>query len=154
MHKKIRNSIFKGVSWSILPLVAGLFVIVEALNKTGIIQQLSAILQTSLTNSLTGTVWLSGLVTAYGCNVMNNLPAGLIVSDAIQLHHFPEIIKRAILIGIDLGPNLSITGSLATILWMVALRREGISINGWTFLKLGAIIMSAALICTLASLWL
>ena len=31
----------------------------------------------------------------------------------------------AMLIGVDLGPNLSITGSLATILWLVAMRREG-----------------------------
>jgi arsenical pump membrane protein len=146
--------IIKGVSWSILPLVAGLFIIVEALNKTGIITMLSDILQHSLTNSVTATTWLSGLITAYGCNLLNNLPAGLIVGNTIQPHHIPEIVKRAILIGIDLGPNLSVTGSLATILWLVALRREGISISGWTFLKLGAIITSAALIFTLASLWL
>ncbi len=146
--------IIKGVSWSILPLVGGLFIIVEALNKTGLITMLSGILQQSLINSVTATTWLSGLITAYGCNLLNNLPAGLIVSNAIQPHHIPEIVKRAILIGIDLGPNLSVTGSLATILWLVALRREGISISGWAFLKLGAIIMSAALIFTLASLWL
>ncbi|MDE3182222.1 MAG: arsenic transporter [Bacteroidota bacterium] len=146
--------IIKGVSWSILPLVAGLFIIVEALNKTGLITMLSGILQQSLINSVTATTWLSGLITAYGCNLLNNLPAGLIVSNAIQPHHIPEIVKRAILIGIDLGPNLSVTGSLATILWLVALRREGISISGWAFLKLGAIIMSVALVFTLVSLWL
>lgn len=147
-------TIIKGVSWSIIPLVAGLFVIVEALNKTGIITSLSRILQQSLSNSVPATTWLSGLITAYGCNLLNNLPAGLIIGNAVQAHHIPEIVKRAILIGIDLGPNLSVTGSLATILWLVALRREGISISGWAFLKSGAIIMSVALIFTLASLWL
>ncbi|HSN09289.1 MAG TPA: ArsB/NhaD family transporter, partial [Hanamia sp.] len=146
--------IIKGVSWSILPLVAGLFIIVEALKKTGIINLLSVILQQRLANSVTTATWLSGLITAYGCNLVNNLPAGLIVGNAIQPHHIPEILKRAILIGIDLGPNLSVTGSLATILWLVALRREGISISGWAFLKSGAIIMSVALVFTLASLWL
>lgn len=146
--------IIKGISWSILPLVSGLFVIVEALNTTGVIGQLSAILQKSTTASINATVWYSGIITGYGCNMLNNLPAGLIVSNVINPNHFPEIVKRAILIGIDLGPNLSVTGSLATILWLVVLRREGIAVSGWTFLKLGAIIMSGALLLTLASLFI
>lgn len=49
------------------------------------------------------------------------------------------------LIGVDLGPNLSVTGSLATLLWLVALRREGVEISGWRFLKAGAIVMPPAL---------
>ena len=50
------------------------------------------------------------------------------------------------LIGVDLGPNLSVTGSLATILWLIALRREGLHVSGWTFLKVGALAMPIALI--------
>ena len=46
--------------------------------------------------------------------------------------------RGAVLIGVDLGPNLSVTGSLATILWLVALRREGSHVGAWHFLKLGA----------------
>ena len=147
-------SIVKSISWQVLPLVAGLFVIVEALNKTGIIKFFSGILHQNLSNSVVATAWGSGIATAFGCNLLNNLPAGLIVSNVIQPAHFPEIVKRAILIGIDLGPNLSVTGSLATILWLVALRREGYEINGWSFLKSGIIIMSVTLVFTLASLWL
>jgi arsenical pump membrane protein len=64
------------------------------------------------------------------------------------------MVKSSILIGVDLGPNLSITGSLATILWLVALRREGQSVSAWTFLKLGSLIMTIALLFTLAALWL
>ncbi len=146
--------IVKNVSWQVLPLVAGLFVIVEALNKTGIIKTLSGILHQNLSNSVAATTWVSGIATAFGCNLLNNLPAGLIVSDIIQPGHVPEIIKRAVLIGIDLGPNLSVTGSLATILWLVALRREGYEINRWSFLKLGIIIMTITLVFTLSSLWL
>lgn len=146
--------IIKSVTWSIIPLVAGLFVIVEALNNTGIITEISLILHKTLAASVTTTAWLSGLISGYGCNLLNNLPAGLIVGNALHATDIPDIVKRAALIGIDLGPNLSITGSLATILWMVTLRREEIPVSGWTFLKLGAIVMSGALIATLASLWL
>ena len=51
----------------------------------------------------------------------------------------------------DLGPNLSVTGSLATILWLVAIRREGEDVSAWRFLKLGAIVMPPALLLALAA---
>lgn len=146
--------VIKGVSWAVLPLVAGLFVIVEALNHTGLTQQLTAKLQGGISGSVTETAWLSGGLVAIVCNLMNNLPAGLIAGNVIQAGHVPGVVKSAILIGVDLGPNLSITGSLATILWLVALRREGQNISAWTFLKLGSIIMTAALIAALAALWI
>lgn len=47
----------------------------------------------------------------------------------------------AILIGVDLGPNLSMTSSLATILRLLALRREEIEISAWRFLWLGPLVM-------------
>jgi len=146
--------IIKGVSWAVLPLVAGLFVIVEALNKTGMIENLTALLNNSISRSVNGAVWLSGSIVAVACNLMNNLPAGLIAGNVLQNGHNPEIIKSAVLIGVDLGPNLSITGSLATILWLVALRRESQEVSTWTFLKLGSLIMTTALIAALASLWI
>lgn len=154
MAKKNPLIVIKGVSWSVLPLIAGLFIIVEALNKTGLIQNISTILQQSVARSASGTVWGSAIITAFSCNLMNNLPAGLITGNAVQTGHIPEMVKSAILIGIDLGPNLSITGSLATILWLVALRREGITVNAWTFLKLGFIVMTVALLFTIGALYI
>lgn len=53
------------------------------------------------------------------------------------------------LIGVDLGPNLSVTGSLATILWLIALRREKIEISAWRFMWLG--VMPLALCAALAA---
>jgi arsenical pump membrane protein len=60
-------------------------------------------------------------------------------------------VTGALLIGVDLGPNLSVTGSLATILWLVALRREGQEINAWKFLWLGLVVMPPALLLALGS---
>lgn len=144
--------VLKGISWSVLPLVAGLFVIVEALNKTGIIQSLALILHQAVLQSAIWASWGSGIAIAFACNLINNLPAGLISGNIIQTGNVPETVKSAILIGVDLGPNLSVTGSLATLLWLVALRREGINISAWAFLKLGLVVMTVALLCTLASL--
>ncbi|GAB3710433.1 arsenic transporter [Spirosoma flavus] len=146
--------VIKDVSWAVLPLVAGLFVLVEALAKTGVIQELTSLLRASTANSVSETTWLSGIGVAIACNLVNNLPAGLIAGTVVQAGQVPEAIKSAILIGINLGPNLSVTGSLATILWLVALRREGQSISAWEFLKLGALVMTIPLLCTLGTIWL
>jgi arsenical pump membrane protein len=51
---------------------------------------------------------------------------------------------------VDLGPNLSITGSLATILWLIALRREKLDLSFWDFFRVGAIAMPVALFAALA----
>lgn len=152
--KKNIWAVIKGVSWSVLPLVAGLFIIVEALQKTGLIQTLTVLLQQSIEKSIPAATWASGIITAVACNLMNNLPAGLIAGNMIQAGHVPEIVKSSVLIGVDLGPNLSITGSLATILWLVALRREGQEVSARTFLKLGSLIMTAALLLAIGSLWI
>jgi arsenical pump membrane protein len=47
-----------------------------------------------------------------------------------------------------------VTGSLATILWLTAIRREGQDVGFWRFLKLGLLVMPPALILALAGLLL
>jgi arsenical pump membrane protein len=146
--------VIKGVSWSVIPLVAGLFVIVEALGKTGLIRMLADGLHRGLGRSVTGAAWGSGLIVAVGSNLMNNLPVGLIAGQVARTGQLPGMVQRAVLIGVDLGPNLSLTGSLATILWLVALRREGHEASAWDFLKIGALVMTMALVVTLGALCL
>ena len=136
--------VVKDVSWGVLPLVLGLFVLVEALDRTGAIRILADWLSTGLAQSAYLTALAAGLALAFGSNVMNNLPAGLIAGSAIHAAHLPPQVAGAVLIGVDLGPNLSVTGSLATILWLAALRREGVDVGAWRFLKLGALVMPPA----------
>lgn len=140
------GEIVKGVSWSVLPLVAGLFVIVESLNRAGALQDVGGILQwcaglPRFAGGLAASFGIAGL-----SNLMNNLPSGLLAGGAIQATQISPHIRDAVLIGVDLGPNLSVTGSLATILWLIALRREGEQIGGWQFLKTGMIVMPPALL--------
>jgi arsenical pump membrane protein len=152
--KKTPWTVIKGVSWSIIPLVAGLFVIVEALGKTGLIETLAGWLHRGVEQSPAGIAWGSGVSVAIASNLMNNLPVGLISGQVMQSGPLPGTIQRAVLIGADLGPNLSITGSLATILWLVALRRERHTVSAWSFLKIGALVMTAALAAALGAVWL
>jgi len=144
--------LLRGVPWSVIPLVAGLFVLVEALQKAGLINILANVLQERAAISVPWTAAGAGTLIAFICNLMNNLPAGLVAGSTVAAAHAPNAVIGAVLIGVDLGPNLSITGSLATIIWLIALRREGETIGAWDFLKIGAVVMIPALLAALAVL--
>jgi arsenical pump membrane protein len=136
----------------VLPLVAGLFVLVEALARTGVIAALARLLAAGVAVSVTAAAWTSGLVIAVACNLMNNLPVGLIAGSVVGSEHVPGVVTGAALIGVDLGPNLSVTGSLATILWLASLRRESIKVGAGRFLMVGLAVTPPALIAALATL--
>jgi arsenical pump membrane protein len=146
-------AVVKNIAWGVLPLVAGLFVLVEALEKTGVTASIAHLLQGLVQQSATLAAWAAGIVLAFGCNLVNNLPAGLVAGTVVATAHVPEHVRSAVLIGVDLGPNLSVTGSLATILWLTALRREGLSVSAGAFLKLGVLVMPPALLLALASVF-
>jgi arsenical pump membrane protein len=144
--------ILKRVSWGVLPLVAGLFVLVEGLQQTGVIDTLSQLLRAASDRSVVATAWGAGILVTIAGNLLNNLPAGLIAGSAVSVAHVSPQVTGAILVGVDLGPNLSVTGSLATILWLVALRREGLHVTAWTFLRVGVIAMPPALLLALGGI--
>jgi arsenical pump membrane protein len=126
--------------------------VVEAVNRTGISATLVQALQGLSNRSDLQATAISGAIAAFVSNAINNLPAGLFAGSAVQAAQVSDQIAGGVLIGVDLGPNLSVTGSLATILWLSALRREGIAVSGLQFLKLGILIMIPALSLSLAAL--
>jgi len=144
--------ILGGVSWSVIPLVAGLFVMVEALVRTGAIGDLDALLHDAMARSPSAAVWAVGLITSVAVNVANNLPVGLVAGSVAASNQLSPQISGAILIGVDLGPNFSVTGSLATVLWLVVLRRRKIEVTAWHFLKVGLLVTPPALVVALALL--
>jgi arsenical pump membrane protein len=144
--------ILKDVSWSVLPLVAGLFVLVEGLDRTGVLGSLAGFLHEAASQAPQTTSWAAATIVAIGSNLINNLPMGLIAATTSQAAQVSAHVTGAILIGVDLGPNLSVTGSLATILWLIALRREGENVLALQFLKIGLVVMPPALLLSLAAL--
>ena len=144
--------VVRDISWGVLPLVAGLFVLVQGLETTGAIELLAGFARAGSAHSIPQAGWSGGLVVAFASNLINNLPAGLIAGSTAEMANIPVQVRSALLIGVDLGPNLSVTGSLATILWLVAIRREGGEVGAWAFLKLGILVMPPALVLSLAAL--
>jgi arsenical pump membrane protein len=134
------------ISWSILPLVAALFVIVEAVKSAGALQMLQAAAQSAAGWPRVQSGFLLAGAVGFGTNLVNNLPLGLIAGATLHSMTLRPLLSQVVLIGIDLGPNLSITGSLATILWLIAIRREGMHVSGWQFLRAGMLVMPISLV--------
>ncbi|MBV9268188.1 MAG: arsenic transporter [Acidobacteriaceae bacterium] len=143
------RDVAKGVAWSVLPLVAGLFVLVEALDATGALHQAVHALDNLKHWHSRLAALVSGFAIAILSNLINNLPSGLISAAAIKAAHATGSLRDSVLIGVDLGPNLSVTGSLATILWLIAIRREGLNVTFWGFFKWGLLVMPPALLLSL-----
>ncbi len=149
---KTPKDIAKEISWSVLPLVAGLFIIVEAINGAGALSVATQALRAMEHWQTFRAAAASGFGIALLSNLMNNLPSGLISGAAVKAAGATGPLRNAILVGVDLGPNLSVTGSLATILWLIAIRREGQEVGFWKFLKWGALIMPPSLALAIAAL--
>jgi len=143
------------ISWSVLFLVAGLFVLARTIETTGLLAPVAALLVKGAASAPQMTSAATGSAAAVASNLANNLPVGLLSGSLARGAHLTPHLTGALLIGVDLGPNLSVTGSLATLLWLTALRREGQSIGAWEFLALGSLVMPPALIAALAAFgWL
>lgn len=89
-------------------------------------------------------------IAAVLANLLNNLPATLVLLPAVQ--HEPALVL-AMLIGVNVGPNLTYAGSLATLLWRRILHATGEPPLTRDFLKLGAISVPATLLAGTAALW-
>lgn len=135
--------------WSVIPLVAGLFVIVRALDATGALEAARSMLrQASAMPPVLGRLYAGGVVTIADA-IINNLPAGVIARYALRGPHISPHVAHAVLVGVDLGPNLSLSASLATLLWLMMLRRDGIEVNAWRFLAIGAAVTVPSLALSL-----
>jgi arsenical pump membrane protein len=147
----------RGISWSLFGFITGLFVMVRAVEKLGILMPLS---QQIVHEASTGSFWSVLSITAggaIGANIINNIPMTLMLITAFQ--NAPQVATRhptliyAAIIGVDLGPNITTIGSLATMLWLVLLRRKGLDITTLDYVKLGLLTIPAMLVTSSFILW-
>jgi arsenical pump membrane protein len=117
-----------------LPLLAGLFCVVVALG----IGARSGFLPLSWLASAgpAATAGVAGLTSI----AVNNLPAAVLLSATNHLS------SKALLIGLNVGPNLAVTGSLAVLLWWRAARGAGIRPSVLSYSRQGLLLAPAAML--------
>lgn len=91
-------------------------------------------------------VWATVGIAATASVLINNLPAAVVFSTHPPAH------PAALLLGLDLGPNLAVTGSLSAVLWLQAARAVDAPASIATYSRLGLLLVPATLIATLAAL--
>ncbi len=146
--RNIAMAALRGTSWGVVPLVAGLLVVVAALERAGV----TRLATRALDAAATLPPWLGREVTGFAtmliANGANNLPVAVFAGRALGASGAHPL-AHAVVVATDLGPNLSVAGSLATLLWLIILRREDIEITPQAFFFRGAILTLPALFVAL-----
>lgn len=89
-------------------------------------------------------------VAAVLSNVVNNLPAVLVLLPLVTPAGPAAVL--AVLIGVNIGPNLTYVGSLANLLWRSVVRRD-IDAGFNEFSRVGLVTTPAVLIAAVLGLW-
>jgi len=92
--------------------------------------------------------WSTAGVGAGASLLVNNLPAAVVLSAHVPAH------PRALLVDLDLGPNLAVTGSLSAILWLAVARAIGARPSPWRYTQLGVVIVPVTMALALVALTL
>jgi arsenical pump membrane protein len=142
----------QALSVPFLLFVLGLGIVVEAVVRNGLGGVLARVIPAG--SSMPSLLALAGLA-ALLANLVNNLPAVLVLLSALAgrgLLDDPGPVL-AVLIGVDVGPNLSYAGSLATLLWRRLLADRDHHTDLGEFTRLGLLTVPAGLVLTTVALW-
>ncbi|MBE2318133.1 arsenic transporter [Solirubrobacter sp. CPCC 204708] len=139
----------RAIDFPLLAFVLGLSLIVRALADAGLADIAADVLPSG-----TGLLALLGatFLAAALANTLNNVPALLVLLPAAAAAG-PHIVL-AVLIGVNAGPNLTYTGSLATLLWRRVLHQQGEQVSHREFHLLGVLSVPPILVLGTVALWL
>ena len=153
------------VAWGLPPFVVGMYVVVAGVYRAlepALVQLPAAAAQ------LPGPLALVAAVvsTAVGANAVNNLPLSLAAIHLLETvgtdtvvggvggASLRETLAFGTLIGVNLGPNLTVTGSLATMLCLASARRAGVQVSALEFARVGLAVSVVPLVAATGALWL
>lgn len=141
-------SVLTAMDLPFIAFVIGLTIVVQAVVSGGLGQWIDGRLPSG--DGLTSLLILA-LVAAVLANVVNNLPALLILLPFVEGTGALAIL--AVLIGVNVGPNLSYTGSLATLLWRRVAQDHGVQPSLARFTALGLATVPAGIVAGVLTLW-
>jgi arsenical pump membrane protein len=144
------------VSWGIVILVVGLFLVVQGVENAGLAAALRDVFVFFGGESLPRILSVAS-GSAVGSNLINNVPMTIVALRAIDGPLTGEALQPGVvyatLIGTNIGPNLMVVGSRATLIWLNIVRGRGLEIGAKEYLRIGAIATPLILICASIGLW-
>jgi arsenical pump membrane protein len=149
----------KGISWSIFGFIAGMFIVVRAIEDTGLTTMFGNWLVHLSGGTSFGAVMVGTAGAALGTNLINNVPMAVVMVSALgSIQHAAPALQHgflaATIFGCDLGPNLTTVGSLATVLWLLILRQRDVDVSGLDYFKVGVVVTPLMLLAGALTIWL
>jgi arsenical pump membrane protein len=149
----------KRISWSIFGFIAGMFIVVRAIEDTGLTTTFGKWLIQLSGGTSFGAVMVGTAGAAIGTNLINNVPMAVVMISALGgIQHAAPALKHgflaATIFGCDLGPNLTTVGSLATLLWLLILRQRDVDVSGLDYFKVGVVVTPLMLLAGALTIWL
>jgi arsenical pump membrane protein len=149
----------KSISWSIFGFIAGMFIVVQAVESTGLTAQFGQLLLHLSSGTSFGAVMVGTVGSALGTNLINNVPMAVVMTSSLQsIRHAPPAVQHAFvaatIFGCNLGPNLTTVGSLATVLWLLILRQRNVDVSGLDYFKVGVVVTPLMLLVGALAIWL
>jgi arsenical pump membrane protein len=146
------RKVLSHVSPDILIFLWGVFLVVVGLRGVGVVDRLSGVYQAMPVGS-GRAIGVVGVMSALGSALVDNHPMSILNMMALGGHGGSRPLLAA-LVGGDIGPRLLPIGSLAGLLWMDLLRRQGVEIPIGKFVRLGTLVLLPTLTISLVLLWL
>lgn len=156
-----RSDYLSSVEWETLLFFAGLFIMVGALVKTGVIDQLArAATEVTGGNALLTVMLILG-VSAPVSGIIDNIPyvatmtpiVSELAANMPNLAH-PDVLWWALALGADFGGNLTAVGASANVVMLGIARRSNHPISFWEFTRKGAVITAVSIAISAIYLWL
>lgn len=145
--------LLREVSWPVFPFVIGLFVVIGGVENLGLTGRMAAWLAALDSHPWVGMAAIAGGA-GLASNLVNNIPAALLARGVLQQTHAHPPLIYAALLGTNIGPNMTLSGSLATLLVLTAARKKGENLRAADFLKVGLLVTPLTLLAALLALWL
>ncbi|OBK00251.1 arsenic transporter [Mycolicibacterium fortuitum] len=143
------GGIVRAVNVPFLAFVLCLGVVVDAVVHNGLGDAMRGVLPVG--DSLPALLGLAA-VAAVLANLVNNLPAVLVLLPLVAGTGPSAVL--AVLIGVNVGPNLTYVGSLSNLLWRNVVHRDGLPARFTEFSKVGLATVPLTLVGSVVALWL
>jgi arsenical pump membrane protein len=141
-------AIVSAVNVPFLVFVLALGVVVQAVMRNGVSERMGALMPSG--SGLLALLGYAALAAALA-NIANNLPATLVMVPLVAPAGPAAVL--AVLIGVNIGPNLTYVGSLSNLLWRSVLRRYDVSASVGEYTRLGLFTVPTSLVAAVLALW-
>jgi arsenical pump membrane protein len=144
------------VSWGLLGFVAGFLIVARGIENVGLADLLGRGLALLAGSDPLRTVLAAVFAAAISSNLVNNVPATLVqlaAIDSLSVDSPRDLLAYGTIVGADLGPNLTTVGSLATMLWLLMLRRRGLEVSSLDYFRVGVVTTPGMLLAAALALW-